>query len=245
MSLRGLIFDVDGTLADTEEVHRQAFNAAFALQRLPWFWGHRVYCELLKVAGGRERLAHFIDALEISAAEKMKLLARVAAIHSDKTRFYARFVAEGRVALREGVSALLEEARHADLKLALATTTSYANVEALFTHSLGRQALKWFAVTATGETRLPKKPAPDIYIHVLGKLRLAPREVIAFEDSEIGVKAAKAAGIFTVVAPTIWTAGDDLSAADLRLDGLATRCDVHSLAKAYSRSLKVRGREAA
>jgi HAD superfamily hydrolase (TIGR01509 family) len=245
MSLRALIFDVDGTLADTEELHRQAFNAAFALQRLPWFWGHRIYCELLKVAGGRERLAHFIEALEISAAEKARLLARVAVIHSDKTRLYARFVAEGRVALREGVSALLQEARRADLKLALATTTSRANVEALVTHTLGRQALKWFAVTATGETRVAKKPAPDIYLHVLGKLRLAPQEVMAFEDSEIGLKAAKAAGIFTVVAPTIWTADDDLSAADLHLEGPAGGYDLQSLATAYSRSLKVRGREAA
>jgi HAD superfamily hydrolase (TIGR01509 family) len=245
MSLRGLIFDVDGTLADTERVHRQAFNAAFGAHGLPWFWGHRVYCELLKVAGGRERLAHFIDALEISTAEKAKLLGRVAAIHGDKTRFYARFVAEGRVALREGVSALLQEARLAELKLALATTTSRANVEALLTQTLGRQALRWFAVIATGETRVPKKPAPDIYVHVLKKLQLAPQDVIAFEDSKIGLEAAKAAGLFTVVAPTIWTAGDDLSAADVRLDGLAVGSNLHSLAKLHSRSLKVRGREAA
>jgi HAD superfamily hydrolase (TIGR01509 family) len=245
MNLRALIFDVDGTLADTEEMHRQAFNSAFAAQKLPWFWGHRVYGELLKVAGGRERIAHFIDALDASKAEKAGLLGRVAAIHADKTRFYTNLVAGGRVPLHHGVAALFREARRAELKLALATTTSRANVDTLLTHGLGRQALEWFAVIATGETAVPKKPASDIYLHVIDRLGLEPQDVVAFEDSANGLSSAKGAGVFTVVVPTIWTKGENLAAADVLLAGWDGRASLRSLAEAYSQSKKMRGREVA
>jgi HAD superfamily hydrolase (TIGR01509 family) len=243
MSLRALIFDVDGTLADTEEVHRQAFNAAFVAHGLSWFWGRRIYCELLKVAGGRERIAHFIDAMDSANGDKADLLARVAAIHAEKTRIYTELVLGGGVQLRHGVRALIEEARRADLKLAIATTTSCANVSALLTQTLGRRALAWFAVIATGEIGVPKKPHPGIYNYTLERLGLAPRTVIAFEDSANGLTAAKGAGLFTVVTPTVWSADENFCAADLLHDGL-DQVSLSALIKLRARSIKV-GKEAA
>jgi HAD superfamily hydrolase (TIGR01509 family) len=234
MRLGSLIFDVDGTLADTEEAHRLAFNAAFAAQGLQWVWGRRLYRESLKVTGGRERIAHFIGTMKIAGRKKQMLLSRVEAIHVEKTRFYADLVAQGRVQLRPGVSALFEEARRADLKLALATTTSRANVDALVCRALGGQALKWFSVIATGETGVPKKPAPDIYHHVLKELDLSAQDAIAFEDSLNGVEAARAARIFTVATPTVWTKHEDLSGANLILTSLDKCGGLHALAKAHA-----------
>jgi HAD superfamily hydrolase (TIGR01509 family) len=244
MTLRGLIFDVDGTLADTEEVHRAAFNAAFAANGLSWCWGQRIYGELLKVTGGRERIAHFIDAMDISTAEKTRLLTLVAPIHADKTRIYVERIAAGRVELLPGVEALLREARRDGLKLAIATTTSRPNVDALLTRTLGKNALDWFSVIATGETGVAKKPDPGIYRYALEELWLAPREVIALEDSANGVTAAKSAGIFTVVIPTLWTANENLRVADLKLDRLSEAGSLRSLTTSHARSLSV-GWEAA
>lgn len=233
MTVRALIFDVDGTLADTEELHRQAFNAAFAAQRLPWFWGQRIYRDLLKVAGGRERIGHFVDAMDAPAAEKSKLRARAIGIHTEKTQFYARYVAEGRVALRDGVARLFREARAAHVRLALATTTTRSSVDALLAHTLGARSIRWFDVIATGERGIPKKPAPDVYCATVQQLGLRPQDVIAFEDSGDGLAAAKAAQLFTVVTPTGWTADHDFAGADLLLDnltrggGLGTLCAAH------------------
>jgi beta-phosphoglucomutase-like phosphatase (HAD superfamily) len=244
MTVRGLVFDVDGTLADTEELHRKAFNAAFAANDLPWFWGRRVYCELLQVAGGRERIAHFIDAMDVRPQAKANLRRRIATIHADKTRFYTSLIADGRLALREGVEALIQEARHAGLRLALATTTTRANVDALIAHTLGSNALEWFALIATSESGAPKKPAPDVYLHVLDRLGLRPRDVIAFEDSANGLTAAKRAGLFTVVTPTTWTANEDLSSADIIRADLADGGDLGALRLLHARWLEM-GKEAA
>ena len=238
MTLRGLIFDVDGTLADTEEVHRQAFNAAFAAEGLPWAWDRRAYRDLLKVTGGQERIAHFIDALEIPASEKSKFVARVPVIHANKTQFYTNMVVAGGVNLRPGIAALLEEARNADLALAIATTTSGPNVEALLQRTLGPRALRWFGMIATGDLGVAKKPAPDIYLHVLDRLGLPPQDVIAFEDSANGLMAAKQAGLFTVVTPTQWTEDEDLSAADVILADLGDNGNLSFLSSQYSRALK-------
>jgi HAD superfamily hydrolase (TIGR01509 family) len=244
MSLRALVFDVDGTLADTEEFHRRAFNAAFAAQGFRWVWGRRVYGELLKVAGGRERIAFFIDAMDVSSSEKARLLSRVAAIHADKTRIYTEMVAGGDLNLRAGVRTLLKEARSAGLKLAIATTTTRANVDALLTHTLGSHSLKWFAAIGAADSGVPKKPCPDIYLRVLADLGLPAESAVAFEDSANGLAAAKGAGIFTVVVPTAWTKGEDLRRADLSLDDLHELRGLRSLRALHARSLKV-SREAA
>lgn len=212
MDLRALIFDVDGTLAETEEVHRQTFNAAFAAAGLGWSWDVDLYRRLLSVTGGRERIAAY-------AAETGQTV-DAAALHAHKTRLYGERVREGRIALRPGVEALVRRARRLGLALAIGTTTSRANVTGLLQATLGPDAEGWFASLRAGEDVRVKKPDPEVYRLVLTDLGLEASQCVCFEDSRNGLLAAKAAGLHTVVTPGLYTADDDLSEADLLLRGL-------------------------
>jgi HAD superfamily hydrolase (TIGR01509 family) len=218
--LRALIFDLDGTLADTEETHRQAFNAAFIELGLWWDWSPPHYKDLLAVSGGKERLRHYIGTLGAPAAERERLLHIVPALHETKTRIYTELLVRGQRPFRAGVLPLLRAARGAGLRLAIASTTTAANVSALLEANLDRAADIGFDVIACGDQVKDKKPAPDIYRLVLGSLRLASEDCIAFEDSMNGLRAAKAAGLATVVTPSRWTAEEDFSDADLLLPTL-------------------------
>ena len=220
MSIEALIFDVDGTLADTEEAHRTAFNLAFERYRLGWNWGRSDYRELLKVTGGKERIAHHIGMLPLSSAESKRLLALVPDIHAEKTRFYSSVVSDGAVPLREGVARLLDEALHAGRRLAIASTTTAVNVDALLQSTLGPRGLEMFSVIACGDQVPAKKPAPDIYLLALRHLGLPADQAVAFEDSFNGLSSAVAAGLWTVVTPTFWTEDSDFSAAALVLPSL-------------------------
>jgi HAD superfamily hydrolase (TIGR01509 family) len=220
--IKALIFDVDGTLADTEEAHRRAFNAAFAQQGLDWNWSKRRYAKLLATAGGKERLAAFIDSLGLPPPLQRQLAARIETLHAAKTAFYTSLVKGGEVPLRDGVSRLLEEAEQAGVRLAIASTTTLANIEALLCTHLGARALERFAVIGAAEHARRKKPAPDIYRFVLHELGAAARECVAIEDSAMGLAAAKGADLFTVVTPSYWTRGEDFAAADLLLPSLGT-----------------------
>ncbi len=219
-NLQALIFDVDGTLADTEEAHRLAFNDAFAEQGLPWRWGRERYAVLLKTTGGKERLGTYIDTLDLAPERRDELRARIPELHRCKTAHYTRRIRAGAVPLRAGVRRLVAEARAAGLRLAIASTTTSENIEALLATTLGADAPGWFAVIAAGDDAPRKKPAPDIYEIALSRLSLGPDGAVAFEDSALGVAAAKAAGLFTVATPNRWTRGDDLRAADLVLPSL-------------------------
>lgn len=214
--LQALIFDVDGTLAETEEAHRLAFNAAFAAAGTGWDWSRETYRRLLLVTGGKERMAAF-------AAETGAALApeRIAALHADKTARYAALVAGGAVALRPGVAALLEAARARGLRLAVATTTSRPNVEALCAAAFGRPAAALFDALACGDEVARKKPAPDVWLLALERLGLPAETCLAFEDSAPGLASAKAAGLPVVVTSSLFTEGDDFAGADLVLRDLS------------------------
>jgi HAD superfamily hydrolase (TIGR01509 family) len=218
--LEALVFDLDGTLADTEETHRQAFNAAFIEFGLWWDWSPPLYGRLLAVSGGKERLRRYIGTLGLPAAERDRLLLTVPALHETKTRIYTELITRGQRPLRPGVLPLLRAAKTAGLKLAIASTTTSANVAALLQANLGAASDIGFEVIACGDQVKEKKPAPDIYRLVLASLRLAPEACIAFEDSLNGLRAAKAAGLATVVTPSRWTVEQDFAAADLVLPTL-------------------------
>ncbi len=220
MTLSALLFDVDGTLADTEETHRQAFNAAFMEFGLPYDWSPARYEELLRISGGKERLARFFESLPVTGPERERLASIVPGLHRVKTARYAELVANGGSPLRPGVARLLDEALAAGLRVGIASTTTSANVAALLDAELGSNAHKRFAVIACGDVVPTKKPAPDIYRLALATLGLGPAEAIAFEDSANGLAAAKAAGLFTVVTTTRWTASQDFGEADLTLSHL-------------------------
>jgi HAD superfamily hydrolase (TIGR01509 family) len=192
-ALLALIFDVDGTLAETEELHREAFNEAFAAAGLGWHWDQDLYGQLLEVSGGKERIAHFQRRAGIGQALDA---ARIAELHADKTARYTARIRVGGLAMRPGIRRLLAEARAAGLRLAIATTTSHPNVQALLASAA---PLPEFDVIAAGDDVPAKKPAADIYRLALGKLALPASACLAFEDTINGLVSARGAGLRCVV----------------------------------------------
>ena len=209
MKAAALVFDVDGTLAETEEVHRAAFNAAFAAACLPWHWGVEDYRRLLTTTGGKERIARHMREIGAEGAG-----IDIAALHADKTRHFVERVAAGGLALRPGIATLLAAARAAGRPVAVATTTSRPNVEALARACFGRPAAAVFDVIAAGDEVAAKKPAPDVYLLALDRLGLPAAGCLAFEDSANGLAAARAAGLTCLVSPGLYTGHE-------RFDGAA------------------------
>ena len=218
MELEALIFDVDGTLAETEEAHRAAFNAVFERHGLGWHWSMDEYRELLKTTGGKERMRAYQAGLPAVARRLSE--GEIAALHKEKTAIYGEILARGELELRPGVAALIEAARRAGLKVAVATTTNVPNVEALTRCCWGRPAGEVFDVVAAGDEVRAKKPAPDVFKLALARLGLEAGACVAFEDSLNGLRSARAAGLRVVVTPSIYTDDQDFSAADLVLPSL-------------------------
>jgi HAD superfamily hydrolase (TIGR01509 family) len=213
-ALQALIFDVDGTIADTEHLHRFAFNEAFAQAGLGWVWDANTYRRLLAVAGGKERIAHWQrqhrapDEAPWQADSK-----EVLALHAAKTAIYTGLVDRGEIPLREGVFALIQAARREGLRLAIATTTSPPNIDALLTRNIGPDWRDTFEVVEDGDTAPRRKPDPQVYDQALARLGLAARDCVAIEDSVTGLRAAIAAGVPTLVTPSHFTHHQDFRGA--------------------------------
>lgn len=218
--LTTLLFDVDGTLAETEEIHRKAFNTAFQQAGLEWHWSQEMYAGLLAVTGGKERIRYFLDSCLPEFEAPVDMDEYIATLHAAKTDIYTRTVASGEVVMRPGVKRLLGEARQAGLRLGIATTTTPANVTALLRHGLADDAEDWFDVIAAGAVVPDKKPAPDIYFYAMEKLGVSAAECLAFEDSENGLRSAQRAGLRTLVTVSQYSRGQDFSGAALVLDQL-------------------------
>ena len=212
MPLEALIFDVDGTLAETEEVHRASFNEAFVVSGLAWCWSVERYMSLLKTAGGKERIRAYA-----SQVGQLLFDEDVAAIHEAKTERYVEKIAAGTLGPRPGIAALIEDVRRSHVRLAIATTTSRPNVDALVRSLFGEPAEVVFEVIAAGDEVATKKPAPDVYLLALERLGLPAAACVAFEDSANGVNAALAAGIRTVVAPGKYTLEESFPSETIRL----------------------------
>lgn len=219
--LQALIFDVDGTLADTErDGHRIAFNDAFREAGLDWRWDVPLYGELLAVTGGKERIRHYLQGAHPDLLTEAGIDARIAALHQAKTRHYVELVSRGGLQLRPGVARLIQEARANGLRLAIATTTTPENVSVLLKHSLAPDAVDWFEVIGAGDIVPAKKPAPDIYRWVLDQLGLPPEACLAFEDSDNGLRASRGAGLATIVTVNDYTVDHDFTGATVVLSDL-------------------------
>jgi HAD superfamily hydrolase (TIGR01509 family) len=200
LALEALLWDVDGTLAETErDGHRVAFNRAFAALEVPWRWSEQRYAELLAVSGGRERLLHDMRTRARAPADGGRRAALAERLHALKNECYARIVAEAGMPLRDGVRELFDDCARAGLRMAIVTTTSRANVQALLGAHLGAGWRERFAAVVCGEDAPKKKPDPQAYLMALRALRVAPRQALAIEDAPAGVAAARALGIPVVV----------------------------------------------
>jgi HAD superfamily hydrolase (TIGR01509 family) len=217
--LKALLFDVDGTLADTErDGHRVAFNRAFADAGLDWQWSPALYGELLAVTGGKERIRFYLEKFNTDFQRPDDLDGFIKDLHAAKTEHYTQMLAEGAIPLRPGVKRLINEARAAGLRLAVATTTTPANVEALLSHALAPDSMSWFEVIAAGDVVPAKKPAPDIYTYAMEKMGLTAADCIAFEDSRNGILSTHGANLKTIIAVNGYTEDDDFSGAAIVLD---------------------------
>lgn len=219
MPLRALIWDVDGTVAETErDGHRVAFNQAFQAFGLPWRWDVAHYGELLRVAGGYERLLFDMQARADAPGPLAERSRLARALHQCKNRLYADLVAGGAIRARPGVHRLMHECLALGLAQAVATTTSRANVEALFTRLFGGQWRKGFGAVVCAEDAPEKKPHPQAYLLALGQLGITAADALALEDSPNGLMAASVAGVPTLVTPSEYFGGASF-------DGCAGLCD--------------------
>jgi beta-phosphoglucomutase-like phosphatase (HAD superfamily) len=213
--LRALIFDVDGTLADTESAHCAAFNHAFEELGLGWHWDDALYTKLLEISGGKERILHYWKQVnqDIKALDGHAVQDTIARIHELKTAHYGSTVNSGGVALRPGVLALIHEAVDAGLNLAIATTTSPVNIAALLRTAIGPDWRQNFMAIGDASSAPVKKPHPQVYLQMLQAMKLDADECLAFEDSGNGLRSATAAGLRTIITPTRYTTHHDFGAA--------------------------------
>ncbi|NDC60677.1 MAG: HAD family hydrolase [Betaproteobacteria bacterium] len=212
---KALIFDVDGTLADTESAHLAAFNHAFKEQGLDWHWDETLYTQLLEISGGKERMMHYWrqvhpDMKDIAGSG---LSDTIEQLHALKTAAYESAVQNGAVALRPGVLELIHSAHQQGLRLAIATTTSPVNISVLLRNAVGPDWKNLFMVIEDASTAPKKKPHPQVYLQTLARLALPSTDCLAFEDSFNGLRSATSAGLKTIITVNKFTAHQDFSGA--------------------------------
>lgn len=211
--MKALLWDVDGTLAETErDGHRVAFNLAFEALGLPWRWDEVHYGRLLAITGGRERLLHDMQSRSDAPALPQQREALAADLHARKNAHYARLVQQG-MPLRPGVRELLDEGAALGMRMAITTTTSRSNVDALLGAHFGPRWAERFDAVVCGEDVQRKKPDPEVFQRALQMLRLGPLEALAIEDSPGGVAAARAAHVPVLVTRSAYFEGATLEGA--------------------------------
>jgi HAD superfamily hydrolase (TIGR01509 family) len=218
---QAIIFDVDGTLADTEDAHRQSFNKAFSETGLDWHWDVALYDKLLKVTGGKERIKHFLATYLPTFTKPADFDGFVKNLHALKTVHYNAMLREGAIPLRPGIKQLIEQSHASGITLAIATTTTAENVSTLLEVGLGKDWEKYFSANGCGDIVPHKKPAPDIYFWVLDKLGLPASACIALEDTNNGLRAALAAGVKTYITTNQYTLHQNFTGAAAVLEDLS------------------------
>ena len=214
LTLKAVIFGAIGTIAETSELQRQSFNAAFAEAQLDWHWTAQQYRSLLLTNGGQTRLHEFRDA---DPARHHVSDADIEKLHEAKTRLYVQLLTgAGAVKLepRPGVAELVAQCLNEDIKLAWCTSTSMENVGSIQTALNGQLPLDRFHTVVTIDKIKRVKPAPDAYVYALAQLGVNADEVVAIEDTPVSISAAKAAGVYCIATPGATTAGQDFSQAD-------------------------------
>ncbi|TET07540.1 HAD family hydrolase [Candidatus Aerophobetes bacterium] len=212
---KALIFDVDGVVAETEkDGHRVAFNRVFREEGLKVVWDVENYGDLLKIAGGKERLKTLVYSPDFSRKipDKDEYILK---LHRRKTEIYKEIVAQGKLPARPGVARLIREAHQANLILGVASTSHLESVKALMRKILGEDTLNLFDTILAGDVVRKKKPSPEIYELCSKKLGISPENCAVIEDTRNGLLSAKGAGMVCIVTPSYYSQKEDFSEADL------------------------------
>lgn len=221
MALRGLIFDFDGLLVDTESAILTAWETLHVEDGLTANRAH-----LHAIVGHVDVvadlwLAYPPDHDQTALEDRLKKLARHLCQEAP---------------LRPGVLDLLDAARTAGLRLAVASNSSHPHVEG---HLAARGLLDRFTAVVCREDVPRGKPAPDVYLAALGHLGLCVNDTVAFEDSMPGHQAAAAAGLRVVVVPNPTTVSDPFPHATLRVASLMELNLTTLAALAHNRSVSI------
>ena len=220
MLLSAVFFDVDGTIAETEELHRKSFNESFREFNLDWFWDKPIYKELINIGGGKERIEHYMKRAWPEMLEYKNLSKYINSIHKVKNEIYEDYINESKLNFRPGVLRLIEELKKNNIKIALVSSSSEMNVNNLLNKGLKIKPKNYFDIIAHGDCTKNKKPSPEIYEWTLEKLKLSSQSCIAIEDSPRGLESALAANIKVVITPSDLTLDEKFEGAELVVSSL-------------------------
>jgi HAD superfamily hydrolase (TIGR01509 family) len=217
--LKAVIFGAIGTIAETSDLQRQAFNTAFKAAGLDWNWNAEVYRDLLKINGGQNRIASYRDADSTRAGVTD---AKIAALHQAKTEHYVTMLKKTSLRPRTGVVELNEACRADNIQVAFCTSTAIDNVDGIGAALSDLLPFERFSTIVTIDKIDRPKPSPDAYIYCLKQLDLTADEVIAIEDTPASIAAAKTAGIMTIATPGETTSNQNFDTADLIVPDLTS-----------------------
>ena len=229
MKLEGIIFDVDGTIADTEDIHRQAFNKAFSEYNLNWHWSREKYHELLFISGGKERIRKCLTEDNTINIDNNF----IEELHKCKSEYYRSMLISADIKLRPGIKRLITEAKNLNIKLGIATDSSSANLTTLVKKNLDTQPEQLFNTIVTSDIVLEKKPSPEIYHHALLNLNLSAENCVAIEDTANGNISALTAGLRTIITTHAYTKDSDFNGASLVVNNLGEPDSAFSVDKNF------------
>lgn len=220
MLLSAVLFDVDGTIAETEELHRKSFNESFKEFNLDWFWDKPIYKELINIGGGKERIQHYMKRAWPEMLEYKNLSKYIDSIHKVKNEIYEDYINEEKLTFRPGIKRLISELKENKIRIALVSSSSKTNIENLLLKGLQFKSIELFDLIAHGDCTKNKKPSPEIYEWALEKFKLSAQSCIAIEDSPRGVDSAVSAKIKVIATPSELTSDENFEAADLVVSDL-------------------------
>ncbi|CAO2207090.1 unnamed protein product [Urochloa humidicola] len=239
-SLDALIFDCDGVILESENLHRQAYNDAFAhfgvrcppASADPLYWDEAFYDELQnRIGGGKPKMRWYFgengwpsskifEMPPSTDSEKEKL---VDIIQDWKTERYKEIIKSGIVEPRPGVLRLMDEVKGAGIKLAVCSAATKSSVIMCLENLIGIERFNGLDCFLAGDDVKLKKPDPTIYVTAAEKLGVESKNCLVVEDSVIGLLAAKGAGMSCIITYTSSTASQDFT------DAIATYPDLSNV----------------